>query len=125
MAQVAFEDLRQLHGQIDGLDLGQRLRQARDCWSDVTPRSAMPHGTISSKNSRSVLTLKAKPWLVIQREMRTPIAPIFSGPRVGCVTQAPVRPGTRPRVDAEVARRRESSPLRDRGRSDARPGDRA
>ena len=33
------------------------------------------------------MTLKAKPWLVIQREIRTPIAPILSAP-----TQAPVRP---------------------------------
>jgi len=48
--------------------------------SDVTPRSEMPHGTIRRKWSRSVLTLKAKPWLVIQREMRTPMAPIFSAP---------------------------------------------
>ena len=37
-----------------------------------------------------MLTLNAKPWLVIQREMRTPIAPIFSGP-----THAPVRPAIR------------------------------
>ena len=46
--------------------------------SEVTPRSSIPQGTINRKNSRSVLTLKAKPWLVTQREMRTPMAPIFS-----------------------------------------------
>jgi len=40
-----------------------------------------------------VQTLKAKPWLVIQREMRTPMAPIFSAP-----THAPVRPVMRPAV---------------------------
>ena len=38
----------------------------------------MPHGTISPKWDRSVLTLSAKPWLVTQREIRTPIAASFS-----------------------------------------------
>ena len=41
--------------------------------------------------------MNAKPWLVIQREMRTPIAPIFSAP-----THVPVRPVIRPAVDAVV-----------------------
>ena len=59
--------------------------------SDVTPLSAIPHGTIRLKKSTSVVTLNAKPWLVIQREMRTPIAPIFSSP-----IQAPLKPFTRP-----------------------------
>ena len=59
--------------------------------SDVTPRSEMPHGTISWNWSRSVCTLNAKPWLVIQREIRTPIAPIFPVP-----IHVPVRPATRP-----------------------------
>ena len=61
---------------------------------DVTPRSAMPHGTIKLKLSRLVFTLSAKPWLVIQRAIRTPIAATFSLP-----TQTPVKPATRPRVD--------------------------
>jgi len=43
-----------------------------------------------SNGERSVATLRAKPWDVTQREMRTPMAPIFSSP-----TQAPVRPATR------------------------------
>jgi hypothetical protein len=38
-----------------------------------------------------VLTLKAKPWLVIQREIRTPIAPSFSSR-----THVPVSPVIRP-----------------------------
>ena len=46
------------------------------------------------------MTLSAKPWLVIQREMRTPIAASFSRP-----TQTPVSPSTRAAVDAEVGRR--------------------
>ena len=44
---------------------------------DVTPLSEMPHGTIRPKGVRSVLTLSAKPWLVTQREMRTPMAASF------------------------------------------------
>ena len=40
----------------------------------------MPHGTMRRKKSRSVFTLNANPWLVTQREMRTPMAPIFSRP---------------------------------------------
>ena len=51
---------------------------------------------------RSVATFSAKPWLVIQRLMRTPIAAIFSS-RPGGPTQTPVRPGTRRAVDAELA----------------------
>ena len=35
-----------------------------------------------------MLTLSANPWLVTQREMRTPMAASFSSP-----TQAPVSPG--------------------------------
>ena len=50
----------------------------------------MPHGTIRSNCERSVFTLSAKPWLVTQREMRTPMAASFASP-----TQMPVRPGTR------------------------------
>jgi hypothetical protein len=57
------------------------------CLSDVTPRFDIPHGTIRSKCSRLVFTLKAKPWLVIQREIRMPIAPIFRSP-----IHVPVRP---------------------------------
>ena len=36
------------------------------------------------------MTLRAKPWLVIQRAIRTPIAASFSSP-----TQTPVSPSTR------------------------------
>ncbi len=43
----------------------------------------------------SVATLKAKPWLVIQREMRTPMAPIFSSPP-SLLIHAPLKPFTRP-----------------------------
>ena len=107
--------------------------------SEVTPRSSIPHGTINRKNSRSVLTLKAKPWLVTQREMRTPMAPIFSaGPEllarpsgfagsVGLVVDP--HPGAREAGNASggdaVARRTPgSSPLPGRARSGARRGDR-
>ena len=65
---------------------GQGLRE-------VTPRSEMPQGTISLKKSRSVFTLNANPWLVTQRWIRTPMAPIFSAP-----THAPVSPAIRPAV---------------------------
>jgi hypothetical protein len=51
----------------------------------------MPHGTIRLKYSRSVVTLNAKPWLVTQRAIRTPIAASLSRP-----THTPVRPSTRP-----------------------------
>ena len=69
-------------------DLGHRQAPCpRSRASDVTPRSAMPHGTMRSKWSRSVVTLNANPWLVIQRAMRTPIAASFSSP-----TQTPVSP---------------------------------
>ena len=47
---------------------------------DVTPRSAIPHGTIRSKWLRLVLTLRANPWLVTHREIRTPMAASLSLP---------------------------------------------
>ena len=72
--------------------VGERHSRPVTRSSDVTPWSAMPHGTMSWKSSSFVLTLNAKPWLVIQREIRTPIAPIFSAP-----TQVPVSPVIRPR----------------------------
>ena len=49
--------------------------------------SARPQGTIRPKCERFVATLKAKPWLVTHREMRTPMAASFSSP-----TQTPVNP---------------------------------
>ena len=71
-----------------------RRPAARD--RDVTPPVSMPHGTMRLKKSRSVVTLNANPWLVIQREMRTPIAPSLSAP-----THAPesplIRPPSRPK----------------------------
>ena len=57
----------------------------------------MPQGTIRSKALRSVVTLKAKPCEVTQREIRTPMAPILSRP-----TQVPVRPATRSAGEAVV-----------------------
>jgi hypothetical protein len=54
----------------------------------VTARPRIPQGTISPKGSSSRPTLKAKPWDVTQRAMRTPMAPIFASP-----TQAPGHPG--------------------------------
>ena len=68
--------------------------------NEVTPRSAIPHGTIRPKSSRSVVTLSANPWLVIQREMRTPIAASLSLPDPDA-GQARDSAG----LDAEVGRR--------------------
>ena len=58
---------------------------------EVTPLSVIPQGTIHRKALRSGETLRAKPWLVTQRDRRTPMAAIFSSP-----THTPVSPGTRP-----------------------------
>ncbi len=55
--------------------------------------SAIPHGTIRSKYERSVVTLNAMPWLVIQREIRIPTAPIFPSP-----IHVPLNPAIRPAV---------------------------
>ena len=68
-------------------------------------RSSMPHGTMSLKKSRSVVTLNANPWLVIQREMRTPIAPILSAPTHAPdspVMRAPSRPKSRGGADHDL-----------------------
>ena len=45
--------------------------------------------------------MNANPWLVTQREMRTPMAPIFSGPR-GVSTHAPDSPFDAARRHAEI-----------------------
>ena len=43
----------------------------------VTPRSRIPQGTIKAKSSRSVVTFRAKPWVVTPRATCTPSAAIF------------------------------------------------
>src|SRR5438105_9985823 len=94
--------------------------------SDVALRSAMPHGTIKSKNRKSVETLYANPCEVIQRLMCTPMAPSFSevascewrvareDPSSANSTQTPVFPGSLPAVipNSAVARIMASSSLR-------------
>jgi len=49
--------------------------------TEPTPNSLIPHGTIKRNSDKSVLRLKAKPCIVTQREMRTPMAPILTGVR--------------------------------------------
>jgi len=75
--------------------------------SDATPSAWIPHGTISRNPERSVATLSAKPCMVIQRESRTPIAPILAsrGDEPGAPTLAD---GTSPR---DAARPRASSQM--------------
>src|SRR5205807_3083727 len=53
--------------------------------SEVTPPSLMPQGTIGSNHARSVVTLRARPWVVTPWLSLTPIAASLSRP-----TQAPV-----------------------------------
>ena len=69
----------------------------------------MPQGTIRPKWRRSVFTLNAKPWLVTQREIRTPIAASFSSP-----THAPVGRATRPASTPKAAAVRISTSSRSR-----------
>ena len=57
---------------------------------DVMTTPLIPQGTMRSKLARSVVTLRANPWLVIHRAMRTPMAASFSRP-----THTPVSPSTR------------------------------
>ena len=86
--------------------------------SDVTPRSAIPHGTISSKCSRSVLH--------VEREAVTRDPARDAGRRSRrssrSPTHAPVSPAMRP-ASRRSRRRRGSSPPRGRARSDARRSD--
>src|SRR2546429_42596 len=59
-------------------------------WSEVTPASEIPQGTMAAKSRRSVETLSANPCEVIQREMCTPMAATFPAG-----FQMPTRPATR------------------------------
>jgi len=45
---------------------------------DVTGLPVIPQGTINEKKSRSVATLRAKPWVVTEREIWTPMAAILA-----------------------------------------------
>ncbi len=54
--------------------------------TDVMRQSSIPQGTIHSKGCRSLLTLIAKPWVVMPRRTWTPIEPILRSP-----AQTPVR----------------------------------
>ena len=48
-------------------------------WREVVRLSAIPHGTMWSNMTRSVLTLSAKPCVVRPFDVRTPMAQIFRG----------------------------------------------
>ena len=72
--------------------------------SEVTGLSAIPHGTMWPNIERSVWTLRANPWVVRPRDVRTPMAQILRGPASGPgavasrPTQTPGYPGSRPTV---------------------------
>ena len=62
--------------------------------SDVTPRSAIPHGTMCPNMARSEVTLRATPCSVRRRPgptrmVRTPMAAIFRGSGPSASTQTP------------------------------------
>ncbi len=75
---------------------GFPARASKDS-SEQTPASLIPQGTMARKSSSRVLTLKANPCVVIQRDRCTPMAPSFSQPLAPAPlrTQTPVRPATR------------------------------
>ena len=80
--------------------------------SDVTPASAIPHGTIRSYQPRSGSQLSAKPCIVTSRATRMPIAATLrSGPRSSASSHTPLRPATRPARDAEVGADRDQRAL--------------
>ena len=69
--------------------------------SEVTPRSAMPHGTMCPNMARSEVTLRATPCRVRRRPgptrmVRTPMAAIFRGSGPSASTQTPGYSSTLP-----------------------------
>ena len=64
--------------------------------SEVTPLSAMPHGTMWPNIAMSGSTLSAKPCIDRPRESFTPTAQIFRGASDSGATHTPGNPGTRP-----------------------------
>ena len=106
-----------------------RRRRCPRLRSDVTPRSAMPHGTMWPNMARSVVTLSATPWSVRRRpgparRVRTPMAAILRACRPPASSHTPGilvlarRPG-----QAEVGQRVRSPPARGDARApDPRPG---
>mmetsp|Transcript_22899 Transcript_22899/g.74601 ORF Transcript_22899/g.74601 Transcript_22899/m.74601 type:complete len:291 (+) Transcript_22899:1814-2686(+) len=72
---------------------GGALSRPSSAASDVTSRSASPHGTIPRNIERSGSTLNASPCRLTPCETCTPTAPILRSP-----THTPVIPGTRPRA---------------------------
>ena len=66
------------------------------CSIDVTPASAMPQGTMSSKSARGPRTLRAKPCVVTHRAMWTPSAAIFLASRPSAPSHTPGQRGIRP-----------------------------
>ncbi len=73
------------------VDFGHVTRRPKSSAMDVTLRLDNPHGMMPLKYDRSVLTLRAKPWLVTQRVNLTPMAAILA-----LLTHTPVMPGARP-----------------------------
>ena len=71
--------------------------------SEVTPASAMPHGTKRSYQPRSTSQLRAKPCIVTPRLTRIPIAAILrSGPRSSAPQPHAAAAGDAGGGDAEV-----------------------
>ena len=85
--------------------------------SEVTPRSAMPHGTMCPNMARSGLTLSATPWRVRRRpepvrSVRTPTAAILRAMRTaGVEPHARVLVLARRPAQAEVGQRRDDDLL--------------
>ncbi len=67
--------------------------------TDVMRQPSIPHGTIHSNGCRSLLTLIAKPWVVMPRLTWTPIEPILRSP-----AQTPVSPSIGPASIPKPAR---------------------
>ncbi len=85
-------------------------RRPSSAVSDVTPASAMPHGTIAENARRSQSQFSAKPCSVVARDTRTPIAPTLrAGPRLVRWHPHPDRPvdpaGLQPELGAHVDQR--------------------
>ena len=91
--------------------------------SDVTDRSAMPHGTMWENIARSASTFSAKPCIVRPRDTRTPTAQILRGEAPAGVDPHPGRTlhPSGPR-QAEVTERRDDELLQPVHVGGNRPG---
>ena len=112
-AEAAVEDVAHRVGHPGPRRRRRVTRRPSSAVSDVTPASAMPHGTIAENAARSQSQFSANPCSVVARATRMPMAAILrAGRALSAGTHTPERPSTRPVCQPELGAHRDQRLLK-------------